>query len=173
VGEYAHSCLGRERVFEHFSITRGTRCVLFRLFYAMDLRYGVLVDVARKVYAGEPIDLGMAYVNAIWQGDANSYALRCLDLCTTPPRPLNVTGPDTISIRTVGEYFGRRFSREPRFSGTEGKKALLGRAELCESLLGPPQVRLEQLLEWTASWVEQGGRSLGKPTHYDTVDGRF
>lgn len=173
VGEYAQSCLGRERIFEHYSATRGTLCLLFRLFYAIDLRYGVLVDVARKVHSGEVIDLGMAYFNAIWQGDANSYALRCLDLCTSPPRPLNVTGPDTISVRFVADFFGRRFFREPRFVGTEGSHALLGQVELCRSLLGPPKVCLEQLLEWTASWVEHGGRSLGKPTNFERIDGRF
>jgi nucleoside-diphosphate-sugar epimerase len=172
-GEYAQSCLGRERIFEHFSATSGTRCLLFRLFYATDLRYGVLVDIARKVLSGDAIDLRMGYVNAIWQGDANSYALRCLDLCTSPARLLNVTGPDTLSVRAVANFFARRFSREPRFSGTEGPQALLGRTGVCGSLLGPPQVSTEQLLEWTARWVEQGGSSLGKPTKYETVDGRF
>jgi nucleoside-diphosphate-sugar epimerase len=173
VGEYAQSCLGRERIFEHYSSTRGTPCLLFRLFYATDLRYGVLADIARKVHSGETIDLSMAYLNTIWQGDANSYALRSLDLSVSPARPLNVTGPDTISVRSVADFFGRRFSREPRFSGSEGRQALLGRTELCGSLLGKPEVPLEQLLEWTASWVDRGGTSLGKPTHYERTDGRF
>lgn len=173
VGEYAQSCLGRERIFEHYSAQSGTPCLLFRLFYAVDLRYGTLVDVARKVHAGEPIDLGVAHFNAIWQGDVNSYALRSLALCASPPRPLNVTGPDVISVRSVAAFFGRRFSREPRFDGADGTRALLGRTELCASLLGPPEVGLDQLLEWIAAWVERGGRSLGKPTRYERADGRF
>jgi nucleoside-diphosphate-sugar epimerase len=173
VGEYAQSCLGRERVFEHFSRSLGTPVLLFRLFYAVDLRYGVLVDVARKVLAGEAIDLGVAHFNAIWQGDANSYALRSLGLCASPPRTLNVTGPEVLSVRSVAAFFGRWFSREPRFQGEEGTTALLGRTELCASLLGAPEVGLERLLEWTARWVESGGRSLGKPTRYERADGRF
>jgi len=173
VGEYAQSCLGRERVFEHYSAANGTPCLLFRLFYAVDLRYGVLVDVARKVFSGEEIDLGVGFVNAIWQGDANSYAMRSLDLCARPPGALNVTGPEVVPVRSVAEFFGRRFSREPRLVGTEGSRALLGRAERCVSLLGRPEVRLDQLLEWCAAWVERGGRSLGKPTRYERADGRF
>ena len=173
VGEYAQSCLGRERVFEHYSAAYGTPCLLLRLFYAVELRYGVLVDVARKVFAGEAIDLGVAHFNAIWQGDANSYAFRSLDLCASPPQPLNVTGPDVIPVRSVAAFFGRRFSREPRFTGTEGASALLGRAERCRLRLGRSEVELDQLLEWIAHWVERGGRSLGKPTRYERSDGRF
>jgi nucleoside-diphosphate-sugar epimerase len=173
VGEYAQSCLGRERIFEHYSAQLGTPCLLLRLFYAVDLRYGVLVDVARKVYAGEAIDLSVAHFNTIWQGDANSCALRGLELCSSPPRVLNVTGPDAISVRSVAAFFGRRFSREARFRGDDGPRALLGRTALCTSLMGPPQVGLEQLLEWTARWVESGGKSLGKPTRYESADGRF
>ena len=173
VGEYAQSCLGRERVFEHYSAVDGTPCLLLRLFYAVDLRYGVLVDVARKVFAGEPIDLGVAHFNAIWQGDANSYAFRSLALCTSPPQPLNVTGPTVVPVRSVAAHFGRRFGREPRFVGIEGPSALLGRAQRCTSLLGPAEVELDQLLEWIAHWVEHGGRSLDKPTRYERSDGRF
>jgi nucleoside-diphosphate-sugar epimerase len=173
VGEYAQSCLGRERVFEHFSHEHGTPGMLFRLFYAIDLRYGVLVDVARKVLAGEPIDLGVGYANVIWQGDANSYALGSLALCESPPRPLNVTGPKTVSIREAALSFGRRFSREVRFTGSEGKLALLGSSDTCRRLLGEPDVSLGELSEWVAAWVERGGRSLGKPTKYERSDGRF
>jgi nucleoside-diphosphate-sugar epimerase len=173
VGEYAQSCLGRERVFEHYSHERGTPCLLFRLFYAVDLRYGVLMDVARRVLAGEPIDLAVGHANVLWQGDANSYALRSLALCASPPRVLNVTGPETLSVRELAERFGRRFGREPRFAGTEGPVALLGNASLCRSLLGEPEVDFERLFEWAARWVEGGGRSLGKPTLYERTDGRF
>ncbi len=173
VGEYAQSCLGRERVFEHFSRERSTAVVLFRLFYAVDLRYGTLVDVARKVFAGEPVDLRVPRVNAIWQGDANSYAFRSLALCETPPRPLVVTGPQPIAVRSAAEFFGERCGREPRFAGAEGHASLLGNPVACMARLGPPEVSLERLLEWTATWVARGGRSLGKPTHFEATDGRY
>jgi nucleoside-diphosphate-sugar epimerase len=172
VGEYAQTCVGRERVFEHASRERGTRSLFFRLFYAVDLRYGTLVDVARRVHAGEPVSLAAAHVNAIWQGDANSCAFRSLSLCESPPRPLVATGPEVVSVRSVAEAFGERFSRPPRFTGEPGP-ALLGDSSLCASLLGPPEVPLARLLDWVAAWVRQGGRSLGKPTHFEATDGRF
>jgi nucleoside-diphosphate-sugar epimerase len=173
VGEYAQSCLGRERVFEYFSRERGTACLLFRLFYAVDLRYGTLVDIARRVLAGEPVDLRVSRVNAIWQGDANSYAFRALALCASPARPLVVTGPEPISVRDVAQRFAARLGRRARFDGEQGAAALLGNAALCVSLLGPPEVSLDRLVEWTADWVERGGRSLGKPTKFERTDGRF
>jgi nucleoside-diphosphate-sugar epimerase len=173
VGEYAQSCLGRERVFEHYSRERGTRALLFRLFYAVDLRYGVIVDIARKVFAGEPLDLTVGHANVIWQGDASSYALLCLGQVECPPRVLNVTGPETASVRELAARFGRRFGREPRFTGSEGPLALLGDSSLCRSLMGEPSVTLDRLCDWTAHWVESGGRSLGKPTKYERSDGRF
>jgi nucleoside-diphosphate-sugar epimerase len=172
VGEYAQTCVGRERVFEHASRERGTPCVLFRLFYAVDLRYGTLVDVARSVHAGETVDLRVGHVNALWQGDANSYAFRSLALAEAPPRPLVVTGPEAVSVRAVAQAFGERFSRPPRFRGEPGP-ALLGDPSACTSLLGPPEVGLARLVEWVAAWVERGGRSLDKPTHFEATDGRF
>jgi nucleoside-diphosphate-sugar epimerase len=173
VGEYAQSCLGRERVFEYFARERGTPCLLFRLFYAVDLRYGTLVDIARHVRAGEAVDLQVGRVNAIWQGDANSYALRSLDLCASPARPLVVTGPASVSVRELAERFGARYDRPVRFTGEEGPQALLGNPAECVSRLGPPEVPLEHLIEWTAAWVEHGGRSLWKPTKFERTDGRF
>jgi nucleoside-diphosphate-sugar epimerase len=172
VGEYAQSCLGRERVFEYFSREQDTPCLLFRLFYAVDLRYGTLVDIARHVFAGEPVDLQVGRVNAIWQGDANSYALRALALCASPARPLVVTGP-AVSVREVAERFAARYGRPVRFTGDEGPLALLGNPAECVSRLGPPEVPLDRLVEWTAAWVEKGGRSLGKPTKFERTDGRF
>jgi nucleoside-diphosphate-sugar epimerase len=172
VGEYAQTCVGRERVFEHASRERGTRSVLFRLFYAVDLRYGTLVDVARKVHAGEVVDLSVGHVNALWQGDANSYALRGLSLCESPPLPLVVTGPESVSVHAVAELFGQRFGRPVRFTGVPSH-ALLGDPSLCVSLLGEPEIKLAQLLDWVADWVARGGRSLGKPTHFEATDGRF
>jgi uncharacterized protein YbjT (DUF2867 family) len=172
VGEYAQTCVGRERVFEHAARERGTRSLLFRLFYSVDLRYGTLVDLARTVHAGEPVDLRAGHVNAIWQGDANSYAFRALALCDSPARPLVVTGPQVVSVRAVAERFAERFSRPLRFSGGPGP-ALLGDPSRCVSLLGAPEVDLARLVDWVAAWVERGGRSLGKPTHFEATDGRF
>ncbi len=172
VGEYAQTCVGRERVFEHASRERGTRCLLFRLFYAVDLRYGTLVDVARRVHAGEPVSLAASHVNAIWQGDASSYAFRARGLCESPARPLVATGPESISVREAAKAFGRRFGKPVRFAGRPGA-GVLGDASLCVSLLGPPEVPLAHLLDWVAAWVAEGGRSLGKPTHFEATDGRF
>jgi nucleoside-diphosphate-sugar epimerase len=173
VGEYAQSCLGRERIFEHFANEHGTRVVLFRLFYAVDLRYGVLVDIARKVLAGEPIDLAIGHANVIWQGDANSYALRSLGLAASPALALNVTGPETFSVRWAAERLATRLGRSAHFLGEEGPLALLGHTERCRQLLGAGEVSFDQLFEWCAHWVESGGRSLGKPTKYERTDGKF
>ena len=159
VGEYAQSCLGRERVVEFVSREQGLRALMFRLNYAVDLRYGTLVDVARKVYAGEPVDLTVGYFNAIWQGDANSYALRSLELCESPPQVLNVTGPERISVRETAEWFGAFFDREPVFVNKEGPVALLSDSSRCRALLGEPGVPLERLRQWVAHWVAAGGRA--------------
>jgi nucleoside-diphosphate-sugar epimerase len=172
VGEYAQTCVGRERVFEHAARERGTPCLLFRLFYAVDLRYGTLVDVARKVHSGQPVDLRAAHVNAIWQGDANSYAFRALALCASPARPLVATGPEVVAVRAAAEAFGERFGRRPVFTGDPGP-ALLGDPARCVSLLGAPEVALPRLLDWVAAWVAAGGHSLGRPTHFEATDGRF
>jgi hypothetical protein len=173
VGEYAQSCLGRERVVEFVTREHGLRALMFRLNYAVDLRYGTLVDVARRVLSGEPVDLTMGYFNAIWQGDANSYAFRSLGLCAAPPAVLNVTGPERISVREAAEWFGRAFEREPRFTGREGPVALLSDSGRCRAALGEPAVPLPVLRAWVAEWVRGGGRTLGKPTHFDVTDGRF
>lgn len=173
VGEYAQSCLARERVFEYFSRENGTHCVLLRLNYAVDLRYGVLSDIGRKVLANQPMDLTVPAFNAIWQRDANSYALRALGLCSSPPRILNVTGAGSLSVRTVAEYFGTRFGHPCRFNSPEGTSALLSDASLCFSLLGQPALTSQMLLELQANWIAAGGPSLDKPTHFEVSDGRF
>jgi nucleoside-diphosphate-sugar epimerase len=173
VGEYAQSCLGRERVIEFVSRETATPVLIFRLNYAVDLRYGTLVDVARRVFAGEPVDLAMGYFNAIWQGDANSYALRSLELCATPPAILNVTGSERISVREVAQWFGSAFGRHPRFVNSEGPMALLSDSSRCRAVLGEPAVPLGVLRQWVAHWVQIGGSSLNKPTHFEVVDGRF
>jgi nucleoside-diphosphate-sugar epimerase len=173
VGEYAQSCLGRERVVEFVSREHGLRALMLRLNYAVDLRYGTLVDIARKVHAGEPIDLTVGVFNAIWQGDANSYALRSLELCTAPPSVLNVTGPERIAVREIAEWFGHAFDRPPTFANREGAVALLSDSTRCHTLLGDPIVPLTVLREWVADWIESGRSLLNKPTHFEVTDGRF
>jgi nucleoside-diphosphate-sugar epimerase len=172
-GEYAQSCLGRERVFEFFAREHGLRCLLFRLNYAVDLRYGVLVDIARKVYVGQPIDLTVGHFNTIWQGDANSYALRCLELCEAAAPALNVAGAELVSVRETAEFFARRFKRAARLQGAESETALLSNAARCRELLGAPAMSLAELRELVAHWVEAGGRSLNKPTKFEVADGKF
>ena len=172
-GEYAQSCLGRERVFEYFSCEHGTRCLIFRLNYAVDLRYGVLVDIARKVFGGQPVDMTVSHFNVIWQGDANSYALRSLELCDSPPRVLNVTGGEIVSVREAAEFFAQQFQREAVFSGQASGSVLLNNASLCRQLLGEPEMKLEELMTLVAHWVEIGGKSLNKPTKFEVADGKF
>ncbi len=173
VGEYAQSCLARERVFEYYARELGTKCLLFRLNYAVDLRYGVLVDIARKVFGREPVDLSVPAFNVIWQGDANSYALRSLELCSSPAEILNVTGSETVRVRETAEFFGERFHCPPRFQGGEGREALLSDSSHARSLLGHPAVALPELLDWVADWVASGGETLNRPTHFEVADGRF
>ncbi len=173
IGEYAQSCLSRERIFEYFSRRYGTPGVLVRLNYAVELRYGVLLDVAQKVRAGIPINLSMGFVNVIWQGDANSYALRCLSLATSPPLIINVTGPEMVPIRAIAHQFGRLLGREPIFVGQESDTALLSNASRAHGLFGYPRVPLDTVVRWVAHWVTIGGSTLSKPTHYEQRDGRF
>jgi nucleoside-diphosphate-sugar epimerase len=173
VGEYAQSCLGRERIVDYFSRVRGTRCLIFRLNYAVDLRYGVLMDVGRRVFEGQAIDLRVGYANVIWQGDALSYALRSLEFTASPASVLNVTGPELVRIRDLAQWFGERFGRAPRFEGEEGRTALLSNAAACHKALGRPEVSLDRLRDWAAGWIESGGPRLDKPTKYEVVDGRY
>lgn len=173
VGEYAWSCLGRERVIEHASRTRGTRAAIVRLNYAVDLRYGVLVDLALKVASGTPIDLVMGWVNVIWQGDAAAQVVQCLARASVPPFVLNVAGPEALAVRAVAQEFGRLLGREPVFTGSEAGDALLSNTDLAQSLWGPPSVGAERLIAWVADWVSHGGVTLGKPTHYEQREGSF
>lgn len=173
VGEYAMSCVGRERMFEYFSTTLGTPVALVRLNYACDLRYGVLVDLAQKVLSGESVDLSTPYVNTIWQGDVNSSIVECFRHVESPPRVINVTGPELLSVRTVCERFGSMMHRTPRFVGSESNSALLSNPKVAVQLFGKPRVSAEQLLSWVSDWVISGHPTLGKPTGFESRDGRF
>ncbi len=172
-GDYATSCVGRERMFEHFSARYATPGRLVRLNYAIDMRYGVLHDVARKVFTGEVIDLAMGHVNVIWQGDANAIALRCLAHCTTPTSAINVTGPDTVSVRWLANAFADRFHTTPRFINLEAQTGWINNAARMVAEFGAPRVPLSAMIDWTADWLQRGGRSLDKPTHYDVRDGQY
>lgn len=173
VGEYAQSCLGRERVLEYFSRSAGLRVCLLRLNYAVELRYGVLHDIARAVLAGEPVDLSVPAMNVIWQGDANAQALGALELCESPPAILNVTGPETLSVREVATALGAEMRLAVRFAGSEGERAYLNDASRATARFGRPRVPVETLLRWTARWVQGGGASLNKPTHFQVNTGRY
>jgi nucleoside-diphosphate-sugar epimerase len=173
VGEYAASCVGRERVFELYAERFGTRVAIVRLNYAIDLRYGVLVDIATKVKHGRLVPLEMGFVNVIWQGDANRIALECLPHTATPPFVINLTGVEQLSVRTIAEWFGKRFGVEPKLTGTERTDALLSDTTKMQSTFAAPEVGTEQLLEWVAQWVESGGPLLGKPTKFEARDGQF
>ncbi|SEG97201.1 Nucleoside-diphosphate-sugar epimerase [Nonomuraea solani] len=173
VGDYAMSCLGRERVLTHFSGSTGTAMSLIRLNYAVELRYGVLVDLAQKVLAGEPIDLTTGQVNVVWQGYANEVTLRSLLHADTPPFVLNVTGPELISVRQAAQALGAALGKEPVFTGEEAPTALLSNASRCHRLFGYPGLTPAELIEHTARWVADGGPLLGKPTKFERRDGRF
>ena len=172
-GVYANSCVGRESMFEYYSRKHGTRGRFLRLEYAIDMRYGVLHDVGRKVYTGASIDLTMGHVNVIWQGDANSMALRALGQCTAPASALNLSGPETVSVRALAEAFGRHFKRQPVFTGKEAGTAWLVNSAEAHRLFGRPGVPLETMIAWQADWIARGGASLGKDTHFDTRDGKY
>jgi nucleoside-diphosphate-sugar epimerase len=173
VGEYAASCVGRERVFEHFSATRGTPVATVRLNYAVDLRYGVLVDLARRVWAGAPVDVTMGYVNVIWQGDANALAIAALPHAAAPPFVVNVTGPLRLAVREVAHDLGSLLGRTPVITGTEAPDALLSDTARMRTELGEVTVDYWTLVSWVADWVKRGGRVLGKPTGFEVRDGRF
>lgn len=173
VGEYAQSCLGRERIFQYFAKKYSTPILIFRLNYALDLRYGVLNDIARKVWLEQPIDLRMGYVNVIWQGDANAYALRSLLHCQSPANLLNVTGPEKLSLRELANAFGERMQKRVHFEGDPSSTALLSDASKCFERMGKPKVSAVQLVDWTVDWIMADGEALGKPTKFQVRDGKF
>ncbi len=172
-GEYAQSVLARERIFEYFAERYGTRVCLLRLNYAVELRYGVLRDIGERVFHGQPVNVGMGYVNVIWQGDANSICLRSFELCASPAAVLNVTGPETLAVQDIAREFGKLFGREPVLEGQEADTALLNDARKCETLFGRPAVSAETAIAWTADWIRRGGAGWNKPTHFESRDGAF
>ncbi len=173
VGEYAQSCLGRERIFQYFSAQNDTPTLIYRLNYAIDVTYGVLLDIAKAVKDGKPIDLRMGYVNVIWQSEANEFALRCFAHCSVPPKLLNITGPETASVRQIAIAFGKLFRTEPVFENEEEKTALLSNASECYRLFGPQKVSIDHMIEMISKWVQTGGKVLGKPTHFQEREGKF
>lgn len=173
VGEYAQSRLGGERIAEHHCLKQGTPLLIVRLFYATELRYGIIHDLGRKIHDDVPIDLAMGHVNQIWQGEANSYLARMFPFCSSPATILNLTGPDILSVRSVSEMLGRRLERKPQFTGHESETALLGDARRLFDKLGKPEIPAERIADWVAHWIRTDGRSLDKPTGYESRTGRF
>jgi hypothetical protein len=173
IGEYAQSCLGRERLFQYFSSINNTPTLIYRLNYANDVTYGVLLDIATAVKERRPVDLRMGYVNVIWQGEANEMAIRSLHHCTNPSKILNITGPDTASVRRIAEAFGLLFKEKPIFVNEEQNTALLSNASEAYRLFGPQRVSLQQMMELIAAWITAGGKTLNKPTHFQEREGKF
>lgn len=173
VGEYAQSCLARERIFTHASRTWDTPATIFRLNYACELRYGVIADIATTIAAGEAVDVSMPAVNVVWQGDVIAWALQSLSLADTPPSVLNATGPETAPVRRLATWIGQDMGIEPRITGEESEDALLADASACHDIFGYPSVPLRRLVRWVSNWVASGGRALHKPTKFQQREGAF
>ena len=173
VGEYAMSCLGRERILEHFSRAQGLAAVLVRLNYAVEFRYGVLVDIARRVHEGLPIDVSMGHVNVIWQRDANAMLVALLEHAKSPADVVNLTGCETLNVRALATAFGERIGKTPRIVGEESSDALLSDASRAAQLVGTPTITADDMIAPIAGWIERGGRLLDKPTHFEARDGKY
>ena len=172
-GEYATSCLGREQAFREAAETQGTRSVLIRLNYAIDLRYGVLVDIAHKVKSGRPIDVSMGFFNAIWQGDALNQIIQSLPYASAPPAVFNITGAETYRVRDIANRFAEKFHTQAHFTGSEANTAWLSNASKSHAIFGEPATDLDTMIDWIADWIKRGGETLGKPTHFETRDGNY
>jgi len=173
VGEYANSCLGRERVFEYFSGHKKTPVLLFRLNYAIDLRYGVLLDIAERIYNGEAVDLSVTYANVIWQGDAVNRAILGLEHAAIPPAILNITGEDILSVKDLAQQFAKLFGKKAAFQGNDAGNAYLSNASRSMGLFGSPRISVPRMVKWVAEWLKQKGPTLKKPTHFQVTDGQF
>jgi nucleoside-diphosphate-sugar epimerase len=172
-GPYAQSCIGREQAFVQGSRQHGTPVTLVRLNYAIDLRYGVLLDIAQKVLAEQPVEVETGYVNVIWQGDAVAQIIQCLSRAASPPTIVNVTGPETLSVRALAEGFGRRFEKAVTFAGRESEQCWLSNSRKARQWFGEPAVRVEQMMDWIADWLLRGGETLGKPTQFENRAGTY
>jgi nucleoside-diphosphate-sugar epimerase len=173
VGEYAQSCLGRERLFQYYSLKNNTPILIYRLNYANDVTYGVLLEIARSVKEKRALDLSMGHVNVIWQGDANEMALRAFRYCTVPSKVLNIAGPETISVRWLAKEFGKLFGETPRFINHEQDTALLSNAAESYRLFGYPKVPLKKMIELIVDWINEDGKMINKPTHFQERTGQF
>jgi dTDP-4-dehydrorhamnose reductase len=173
VGEYAMSCLGRERIFQHFSEAMKIPVALLRLNYAVEMRYGVLLDIAMRVAAGHTVDVSMGHVNVIWQADANAMAILSLEHAASPARIFNLAGPEILRIRDLAEEFAKLLGRPVKFSGVEADDALLGNGQESYRLFGKPRIAAKHVIHWVADWVKRGGATLDKPTHFEARDGKF
>jgi nucleoside-diphosphate-sugar epimerase len=173
LGEYAQSCLGRERVFQYFSAKHGTPILIYRLNYANDVTYGVLLEIAKAVRDQKPLDLRMGHVNVIWQADANEIAIRALHHCNAPAKILNVTGPETAAVKWIAEEFGIHFNQQPVFVQEEQPTALLSNAAESNRLFGYPRVSLKTMIGLIAAWLQEGGKTINKPTHFQERQGQF
>ena len=173
VGEYAQSCLGRERIFTYYSKRNGAPVCLLRLNYSLDLRYGVIHDLATRVWQGQPVPLQVPVFNGLWQGDANNLTLLTLEAAETPAAILNLTGPETLSVRETAERLAERLGKPVRFEGAPGSTAYLNDASRLYARLGRPRVPIGRVIDWTADWVRAGGLSYGKPTHFEVSTGTF
>jgi len=173
VGEYGQTCMGRERVLEYCSIHNNTPMLMFRLNYAIDLRYGVLFDIAKNIYEGKPVDVSQGVFNCIWQGDVCEYAIRSLLLTTVPPTKLNISSPEAYSIRWAAYELGKRLGKEPTFVGVESEKALFSNCQQMVKLLGYPSKGVLEMMDLVVDWLVSGGETITAPTHFETVDGKF
>jgi hypothetical protein len=173
IGEYAMSCLGRERMFDYYAAEKGEKVVQIRLNYALELRYGVLVDIATKVLKEEAVDVTTGFMNGIWQGDCCDQVLRSFDFAASPSTVLNVTGPEILSVRWIANRFGQLLGKEAKITGTENGKGYLNNAAKANSIFGNPSVPIGKIIEWIADWVQKGGQTSGKPTHFETQNGKY
>lgn len=173
IGEYAMSSLGRERIFDYYSAEKGEKIVHIRLNYALDLRYGVIFDIARKVFDGEPVDVTTGYFNGIWQGDVCEQVIRSLTMATSPANILNITGPEIISVRWLANKFANIFSKKVEIFGNENGKAYLSNATKANAIFGNPTVPIGKIIAWTADWIENGKETLNKPTHFEVQNGQY
>jgi dTDP-4-dehydrorhamnose reductase len=173
IGEYAMSCLGRERIFDYYAAEKGAKVVHIRLNYSLEMRYGVLVDIAASVFKGEPVDVTTGFINGIWQGDCCDQVLRSFAQAASPAVPLNITGPELLSVRWVANRFGELLGKEAKITGKENGRAYLSNASKANALFGNPSVPVGKVMEWIADWIQRGGENIGKPTHFETQNGKY